>query len=440
MKRLLNIHHLHILLFACCLAFTTIAQAQQEYQEEDPGSEIETEKNKANYNLGNGLNFSFNEGNYTFGLTGFIQPSFFRQGDVTLFVEGLPIETIENDGEEFTRLNSKRSFLQFEGAALKEKVSFFIQLDYSRSNPLMDAWFAYQPVEQVKISFGQKQTFVNNREMMIREDRLQFTDRSLLSQTFSETGREFGVFVESSFKIGNTFGIQPMAAVTSGDGRNSFGEDSRDSDIGGLKVGGRLDIYPLGFFKEGNDLTNVDLGREDSPKFVLGLAGSQNTGASGPTGEGHEDFLLFDENGNESLPDYNQLYVDVLFKYKGFSFLAEYANASATGIDKVFIDEAATQILAPQQISGLLALGDSYNFQLGYVFKNGFSVDVRRESIRPEFDTFSGSILGELDATTIGVTKYFINNSLKIQSSYTRIELPNGDGVNQAEILLQISL
>lgn len=440
MKRLLDINHIHILIFACCLAFTTIAQAQQEYQEEDPGAEEETEKNKASYKMGNGLHFSFNEGNYTFGLTGFIQPSYFRQGDVTLFVQGLPVETIENSGEEFSRFNSKRTFLQFEGAALKEKLSFFIQLDYSRSDPLMDAWFAYQPLDNLKISFGQKQTFVNNREMMIREDRLQFTDRSLLSQSFSETGREFGVFIESSFQLGNSFGIQPMAALTSGDGRNSFGEDSRDSDIGGVKIGGRLDVYPLGFFKDGNEHTNVDLGREDSLKFVLGLAGSHNSGASGATGEGHEDFLLFDENGKESLPDYQQMYVDVLFKYKGFSFLAEYANASASGIDKVFLDQAASQILAPQQISSFLALGDSYNFQLGYVFKNGLSIDLRRESIMPEFDTFSGSILGELDATTIGVTKYFLNNSLKIQSSYTRLELPNGDGVNQAEILLQISI
>jgi len=114
----------------------------------------------------------------------------------------------------------------------------------------MDAWIGYEPIEQVKISFGQKQTFVNNREMTYREDRLQFVSRSMLSQSLSQTGREFGVFVESKFKLGNTMGIVPMAALTSGDGRNSFGEDSRDSDIGGVKIGGRLDFYPLGFLKK----------------------------------------------------------------------------------------------------------------------------------------------------------------------------------------------
>lgn len=425
MKRLINISAIQILLFVFCIGITSSGYGQDEFEEEDPGSETETAINKASYRLGNGLNFSFNEGDYQFGLTGFIQPGFFRET-----VDGL---------EDNNQFRSKRTFLQFDGAALKEKVSFFIQLDFSLSNPLMDAWIAYEPVEQVKISFGQKQTFVNNREMTYREDRLQFINRSFLSQNLSQTGREFGVFVESKFEVGN-IGILPMAALTSGDGRNSFGEDSRDADFGGLKIGGRLDIYPLGFFKPGNELTSVDLEREDQFKFVLGVAGSQNTGASGATGESHGDFFLYDENGNNSLPDYRQLYADVLMKYKGFSFLAEYANASATGIDKVFVDPAATQILSPQQISEFLALGDSYNFQLGYLTKSGYSFDARYETSTPEFDMYAGSILSEANATTLGLSKYFYKNALKIQASYSRIDPSVGEAINQVELILHIAL
>ncbi|WP_299520963.1 hypothetical protein [Winogradskyella sp.] len=424
MKRLQNIKPFQLLFLICCFGLTITGNAQQEYQEEEPGTETETSKNNASYELGSGLNFSFNEGAYQFGVTGFIQPGFLNES-----TEGF---------DDVNQFRSKRTFLQFNGNALKEKVSFFIQLDFSLSNPLMDAWLAYEPVEQVKISFGQKQTFVNNREMFYREDRLQFVNRSFLSQNLSETGREFGVFVESRFEFGG-IGIVPMAALTSGDGRNSFGEDSRDSDIGGLKVGGRLDIYPLGYFKPGNELTSADLEREDKLKFVLGAAASENYGASGPTGESHGDFFLYDVNGDQSLPDYRQLYIDFLAKFKGFSFLAEYANASATGIDEVYIDENATQILAPEQISEFLALGDSYNLQLGYTTKNGYSFDFSYNASTPEFEN-STSILNDYNATTFGFTKYFYGNNLKLQASYSIVNPSIGENLNQFEVIFQIAL
>jgi hypothetical protein len=412
MKRLQHITTAKILLSALFFGMTFLNHAQ------------EAPKNIASYDFGNGINFSFNEGAYQFGITGFIQPSYFNES-----VSG------QDDRNAF---NSKRTYIQFGGAALKEKVSFFIQLDYSLSDPLLDAWMAYHPFEQVSISFGQKQTFVNNREMTYREDRLQFNNRSFLSQNLSETGREFGLFIESKF--GEKFGIAPMFALTSGDGRNSFGQDSRDSDIGGIKIGGRLDLYPLGFFKEGNELTSADLGREERIKFVLGIAASQNYGASGATGEGHGDFFLYDSNGNNSLPDYRQLYIDLLLKYKGLSFLGEYANASATNIDEVYIDENATQILAPMQISEFLVLGDSFNFQVGYATKNGYSFDIRHEISTPEFDNYSESLLPDANATTFGFSKYFYGNSLKLQSSYSIVNPAIGKNINQFEILFQIAL
>jgi hypothetical protein len=425
MKRLLDIKTIRLFVITLCIGATTIAKAQDEIEEVDPGSETESQRNQANYTFGNGLNFSFNEGNYLFNVSGFLQPGFLLERATGL--------------EDVNQFNSKRTFLQFDGAALQEKVSFFVQLDFSLANPLLDAWMAYQPIEQIKVSFGQKQTFVNNREMMYREDRLQFTNRSFLSQSLSETGREFGVFVESKFKLGETIGIAPMVALTSGDGRNSFGQDSRDTDIGGLKIGGRLDLYPLGFFKEGNELTNVDLEREDRLKFVVGVAASQNNGASGATGESHGDFFLFDNAGSSSLPDYRQFYADILFKYKGFSFLAEYANSSASNIDLVFIDQAATQILTPEQISTFLALGDSYNFQLGYVTRNGYSFDIGYTTATQEFNNIN-SIFNDAKATTFGFTKYFNKNNLKLQASYTMVNPSIGETVNQFELLFQIAL
>jgi hypothetical protein len=382
------------------------------------------DKNVASFNLGSGLNFSFNEGNYQFNFGGFVTPTYSYSK-----VSG-------RDGE--NTFNARNAFLILSGKAVKEKVSFLVQTDYSQTQPLLDAWLAYHPSKNITITFGQKQTFVNNREMTYREDRLQFTDRSLLSQNLSNTGREFGVFVETKFKIGGQFGIAPMAAVTSGDGRNSFGSDSRDTDLGGLKIGGRLDLYPLGYFTEGNDLFSADLAHEETLKFVIGAAASKNTGASNANGEGHGDFFLYNANGNDNFPDYSQVYIDLLLKYKGFSFLAEYANASAEGLDLVYTDEAATQILAPQQISEFLVLGDSYNLQTGYVTKSGFGFDLRYESATPEFESNLNSLLTDYSSYTLGLTKYFDNNNLKIQASVSSIDFTNGSNQTIAEFLVQI--
>jgi len=383
----------------------------------------QVQENKVDFQIGNGLNFSFNNNEYQFNLGGFIQPSF---------------STIKTDGfERENQLNSRRSYLQFSGNAVKEKVSFLFQLDYSLADPLLDAWIAYHPHKTTTITVGQKQTFLNNREMTYREDRLQFTNRSFLSTNFSNTGREFGVFVSSKF--GENFGIVPMLAVTAGDGRNSFGANSRDSDLGGIKYGGRLDLYPLGFFKSGNDLTSTDLEREENLKFVFGVAASQNIGASNLVGEGHGDYILYNLNGENNYPDYLQIYADILFKYQGFSLLAEYVNASASNINETYTDANATQILVPTQISDFLTLGDSFNIQAGYVTLGGFSFDARYENATQEFVNNTNSVFQSADAYSVGLSKYFVGNSLKVQSSYTNFIPTIGSTINQIDLLFQIT-
>lgn len=382
-----------------------------------------SEKNQASFNLGSGLNFSFNEGAYQFNIGGFIQPSFIYS----------KIKTFDAENQ----FSAKNAFLIISGKAVNEKVSFLIQNNYSNSQPLLDAWLAYHPFKNTSITIGQKQTFLNNREMTFREDKLQFTDRSLLSQNLSDSGREFGIFIETKF--GTKFGVAPMFALTSGDGRNSFGTDSRDTDLGGLKIGARLDLYPLGYFSNENTELSADLAHEKKLKFVVGIAASKNKGVSNSKGEGHSDFLFYDANGIHNLPDYSKLYIDLLLKYRGFSFLAEYANTSATGLNITYTDVAATQLLAPKQISEYLVLGDSYNFQTGYVTNKGLSFDFRYESSTPEFQSTFESILADTSSYTFGISKYFDNNNLKLQAAFTTISIANGNNQSVGELLFQIA-
>jgi len=380
-------------------------------------------QNEAVMDADNGMLLSFNDGAYIFQLGGFIQPGFlFKNAD-------------NADAENF--FSAKRSFFRISGKAAEEKISFLIQTNFSEVSPLLDAWVAYHPTDFLTVTFGQKQTFVNNREMLYREDRLQFTERGLLSEQLSRTGREFGVFVESRF--GEAFGIAPMFAITSGDGRNSFGVDSRDTDLGGLKYGGRLDLYPLGFFTAGNHLYSADLKHEESLKMVVGTAFSSNQGASNALGEDHGDFFIYDKNGKVSLPNYQQLYIDALAKYKGFSLLVEYGNASASGLSENYKDENAVLLLAPQQISSYLQLGDTYNAQLGYVTKNGYSIDLRYGQSLPEFANYTNSLMAGVNSYTFGLTRYIRGHNLKAQAAFTWLSNDAGVNTNILEFMMQIA-
>jgi hypothetical protein len=132
------------------------------------------------------------------------------------------------------------------------------------------------------------------------------------------------------------------------------------------------------------------------------------------------------------------LYLDLLVKYSGFSLLLEYVNASADNLDLLYTDESASTILVPGQISDFLILGDSYNIQTGYVTNNGLSLDFRFESSTPEFNSNTSSILNDANSYTFGLTKYFDNNNLKMQASYSKLDLKNDSNQSFGEFLIQV--
>jgi hypothetical protein len=380
-------------------------------------------QNNAGFELGTGLNFSLNDGAYQFKLGGMVQPS---------------IGLVQVNNQKIDELlNVKRTYFNISGTAVKEKISFFLQTDFSLGSPLLDAWLAYKPIKDLTITFGQKQSIANNREMLIMEDKLQFADRSLMSTSFSLTGREFGVFVEKRFELKN-FGIVPQVSVTSGDGRNSFGLDSRDVDKGGLKYSGRIDLYPLGFFTKGNDDLIADLYHETNPKLVVGGAASYNAGASNSVGEGHGDFQLYDQKGAVKLPDYRKFYGDILVKYQGFSLLGEFVMTSATSLDGSYTTTAATSPLIPTQISEYLALGSAYNAQIGYATKSGYALDVRYDALTPEFDANPSSIINKTTGLTVGFSKYFKQNDLKLQASVTSLNYGDKSNKLVGSLIVQV--
>ena len=376
----------------------------------------QSEKNSASFNLGEGISFSFNEGKYEFDIFGFIRPSYIYSDEKTYTSEG-------SYSNVYRQFKSQNSNLYFTGAAIDEKLSFTIQMDYSSSDPLVEAFIGYHINEKTTLYFGQMQVSHNNLEMVQNENDLRFTSRGLISQTYTESGEEFGLFLETSF--GNSFLVEPTLAVTSGDGKNSFGEDSRDSDKGGVKFGSRINILPFGDFSEGNRQSTVDLIHEEKPKVQIGIAYSKNIGASNLVGDGHGDFVLYDSSGEENYPDYSQLFFDLNLKYKGFSLLFEYADSYASGLDDIYTDPNGFNTLVPKQISEYLVLGDSQGIHFGYFTKSGYSIDFIYEQSNPEFNSNIDSILRESTNVGFGLSKYLSDNNIKLQASVFKTNLKN---------------
>ena len=380
--------------------------------------------NSSDFVLGNGLVVNSGD-DYQFKLSGLIQPNF-----------AVSIDSLNNTDYIF---NAKHTFFSFSGFAKPERVSFLMLADFSLSSPLLDAWVAYHVNNNVNFYFGQKLISGNNRAMTYTQDNLQFHHRSLLSRSFSRTGREFGFFLDLNYSFGR-FNIHPSFGVTSGDGRSSFGTNSRDVDYGGFKYFGRLDFYPFGYFSEGNHLQVCDIKREKELKLVFGIASSYNDGASNSVGEGHGDFFLYNVNGDIQLPDYRQLYIDLLLKYKGISFLSEYVSATASSLEQIYLDPIAFSLLQSTMISEYLALGTGLNLSLGYIFKNNYAIDFGYSKINPEYEENLNSVISSNDDLRVSLSKYFLENNLKLSASYMQTKDIEDKSSSLISVLMQLRL
>lgn len=110
-------------------------------------------QNTTSFELGSGLNFNLNNGAYQFKLSGMIQPS-------------ISFEKTNTATPDYY-FNVKRTYFNISGSALKEKVSFFLQTDFSLGTPLLDAWVAYKPISDLTISLGQKQSIAKDRKSVV---------------------------------------------------------------------------------------------------------------------------------------------------------------------------------------------------------------------------------------------------------------------------------
>jgi hypothetical protein len=387
----------------------------------------------SSYRFGEGLNFTNANGN-TLKLQGYMQPYFESEG----------YSEVE---ETANRFRMRRLRLRLSGKSKNERFGYRFQVDLAGAdegendinNFLLDAYISYALTDRIDVVFGQRATYTDNRELFMNSNSLQLPERSRLTSAFASI-REFGLFVKGSFRTGRGSYMKPYFVLTNGDGANVFNRDR-----GGLKIGGRLDYLPFGLFTNFGQFRQADVVRERAPKLVVGVHFSHNNGMSSRRGRDSGRIIYLNAENEESLPNYTKYGADFLFKYNGFSVLGEYTKSEASvpeditqrvrndgSVATTFLVDGVQDVDA--YVRGRMMLGEAYNIQMGYLFKNGLSVDGRYTHLQADDNSFlnNATFYNRPNYYTIGISKYLTRSyGAKIQASYTYID--GNLGINNNE-------
>lgn len=312
----------------------------------------------------------------------------------------------ENFSADAVDLTVRRTRLRFDGHLLDPRLLYKLQLSFSRGdidyerneqpNILRDAAVGWKLSDSTTFWYGQTK-LPGNRQRVVSSGEQQLVDRSLVNANFN-LDRDLGAQVYHRLGEERPFWIK--LAVSNGEGRASENEDN------GLAYTSRIEWLPLGEFTDDGDYFEADLMREPKPKFSIGAVYSVNKKTTRPGGQLGNQFNTPGLNR-----DIETWFVDALYKYRGFSWQAEYAKRWTH--DPVIDDSGETVTVYK---------GQGFNTQMGYVFDNNIEPSVRFTKLFADRET----LLGDNDQTqyTVGLSKYINRHRIKVQTdvSYNEVE------------------
>ncbi len=295
----------------------------------------------------------------------------------------------------------RRVRLRLDGSVLDPRLSIKLQLSFTRRDQDFDdtqapnvvrdavAYWRFNPSFQ--IGFGQTK-LPGNRQRVVSSGDLQFAERSIVNNRFTYD-RDQGIFTRFDHQIGRAR-MNLQYAISLGEGRN------QPTQKAGIANTARVELLPLGAFTEGGDYFEGDVLRERSPKISFGASYGTNSRSS-RTG-GQLGSALW------SPVSFETVYIDGLFKYRGFAAYSEFAARSADA-------PVTTKDGAPNRY---VYTGTGRLFQASY-FLHNWEPAVRYAQTSPD-----RAILGEIGAVvqehrTLGITRYFNRHRVRLQGEIT---------------------
>ena len=299
----------------------------------------------------------------------------------------------------------RRARLKFDGFAFSPKLVYKLEVGlsnrdisgtsvYTGNTPryILDAVLKWNFFENFELWAGQTK-LPGNRERVISSANLETVDRSLVNSRFN-IDRDMGMQLHHSIELGTNFLIREAFAFSQGEGRNIT-----TGNLGGYQYTGRVEALPFGDFA---DYTGADLAREQTPKLSVGMTYDHNSNAV-RTRSNSGTYMVNDLGFHEA--DVNTLFLDAMFKYNGWSVMAEYADRTSDNPIAVNSDGTPT--------GAVVNVGDGFNIQSGYVFKNNFQVTGRYTTIGLEEEITGAGIETQY---TLGLSKYLVGHKLKVQT------------------------
>ena len=376
---------------------------------------LQTLRNLPNIEIGKGVTFRPKNDSYEMTLR-------FRMQNMVGLSFGKDFSLTEAEAQ------IKRLRLRFDGYIFSPKFIYSIQLGFSsydtemipngNMNLIRDAIVYYMPNSSWNIGFGQTKV-KTNRARINSSSALQFVDRSIVNSEFGGD-RDMGFFGEYYYGDYDSFALAAKASVTLGEGRNW-----NTSSVGGFAYTGRLELYPLGRLHGKGEYIEGDIDWEETPKLMIGTGYTFNNKAQRTQGWKGSVFT-----GGETR-DICSYYADIVMKYRGFAFAADYLGR--------YTPQSA--LLSDGQH---IYTGSGLNVQASYLFGRKWEVAVRNSTMFPDREIRSFEGYGRWNQSTLGVTRYIIGHSLKIQLdvSYNHMSdiIPAMAGYDRWGIRFQVEL
>ena len=326
--------------------------------------------------------------------------------------------SLMQDGESpNTSFLIRRARLKFDGFAVTPKLEYKLELGLSNrdmsgvsaftgNTPLyvMDAVLKYNFYQNFELWVGQTK-LPGNRERVISSANMQQVDRSILNARFN-IDRDMGFQLRHHFTISDHFVVKEIFALSQGEGRNVV-----TGNLGGHQYTGRIELLPMGNFTGNGDYSASDLKREQTPKLAIGVTYDHNNNAV--RNRSNQGSYMTTDNGFYET-NINTLFIDAMFKYKGFSFMAEYADRDAK--DPIAKNSDGTET------GDIVQVGKGLNLQSGYLFKNNWEVSGRYSTV--ELDKTITGVDPEKQYT-LGLSKFIVGHSLKVQTDISLIDIAN---------------
>jgi phosphate-selective porin OprO/OprP len=329
-----------------------------------------------------------------------------------------------------TNFSVRRARLKFNGFAFSPKLKYKIEIglsnrdlsgasEFTSNAPryILDAVVKWNFHENFELWFGQTK-LPGNRERVISSGNLQQVDRSLLNSRFN-IDRDLGIQLRHHFNLSEKFVVKEAFSIAQGEGRNIT-----TGNIGGHQFTGRVEFLPFGNFTSKGDYSGSDLKREKNAKLAIGVTYDHNNNAV--INRSNQGSYMVTNTGFYET-NINTVFIDAMFKYQGFSLMAEYADRDAGDPFAKNLDGTLT--------GDEVQVGNGLNLQAGYLLTNDWEVSGRYTNI--ELDTnITGNKLE--NQYTLGVSKYIVGHKLKIQSDVSY--LSKGESNNGLIYRLQFDI